>query len=51
MKKEKKEKVIGVRLTPAQYEQLHKDAEVKHVTASTVGRVLIEMYLRQEVSI
>lgn len=51
MKKEKKEKVIGVRLTPAQYEQVHRAAEVKHVTASTIGRVLFELYLRQEVSI
>jgi hypothetical protein len=51
MKKEKKEKVVGVRLTPTQYTQLHKAAEGKHVTASTVGRVLIEMFLRQEVRI
>lgn len=51
MKKEKKEKVVGIRLTPRQYEDLHRNAEVKHITASTVGRVLIEMYLRQEVSI
>ena len=51
MKKEKKEKVVGIRLTPTQYQQVHKIAEGKHITASTIGRVLIEMFLRQEVSI
>jgi hypothetical protein len=51
MEQEKKDKVIGVRLTDRQYNEVMKLAKEKYITASTLGRVLIEMYLRQEVQI
>lgn len=51
MKTEKKEKVVGVRLTQAQYEQVMQLAKDRYLTASTLGRILFELYLRQEVTI
>ena len=51
MEQEKKDKVIAVRVTPKQYAQVKKLATKKYITASTLGRVLIEMYLREEVKI
>ena len=51
MEQEKKDKMIGVRLTDRQYEQVQKLVREKYITASTLGRVLIEMWLRQEVKI
>jgi len=51
MEKEKREKVIAVRLTERQYNQVKELVKEKYITASTLGRVLFEMYLRQEVII
>ena len=51
MKQEKKDKVIGVRLTDNQYKEVMKLVKEKYITASTLGRVLFEMYLREEVKI
>lgn len=51
MKAEKKERVIGVRLTPVQYQDINSIARERHITASTIGRLLFEMYLRREVKI
>jgi len=47
----RKEKVIGVRLTPAQYQDINRLAEERYLTASTLGRLLIQMYLREEITI
>jgi len=47
----RKEKVIGVRLTPAQYQDINRLAEERYLTASTLGRLLIQMYLRKEITI
>jgi hypothetical protein len=49
--KENRMKVLGVRLTEAQVMQLRERAEVKHITLSTLGRVLFEMFLRGEVKV
>lgn len=51
MEVEKKEKVLGIRLTQNQFEKVQKAVKEKHITASTLARVLIEMYLRKEVHI
>jgi len=51
MEQEKKDKVITVRVTPKQYEQLKELVKKRYITTSTLGRVLFEMYLRQEVKI
>jgi hypothetical protein len=51
MEHERKDKVIAVRVTPKQYAQVKELVKEKYITASTLGRVLIEMYLRQEVQI
>jgi len=51
MEQEKKDKVIAVRVTPKQYAEVKELVKQKYITASTLGRVLIEMYLRQEVKI
>ena len=51
MKTAKKEKVIGVRLTPKQYQDINRIAGERYLTASTLGRLLFEMYLRHEVKI
>jgi hypothetical protein len=51
MKTNKKEKVIGVRLTPVQYQDINRLAEERYLTASTLGRILFQMYLRNEITI
>jgi hypothetical protein len=49
--KEMKLKVLGVRLSENQVTALKKQAEEKHLTLSTLGRVLFESYLRGDVKI
>lgn len=51
MKEEKKDKIVAVRLTQRQYAMVKELVKEKYITVSTLGRVLIEMYLRQEVKI
>jgi hypothetical protein len=51
MEQERKDKVITVRVTPRQYAQVKELVKEKYITASTLGRVLFELYLRQEVQI
>lgn len=51
MQKQKKEATIGVRLTPQQYEEFNLIASARYLTASTLGRLLFEMYMRKEVLI
>jgi hypothetical protein len=51
MKTEKKERVIGVRLTPMQYEDINRLAGERHISASVLGRLLFEKYLRKEIQI
>ena len=51
MAQEKKDKVIAVRVTPKQYAQVKEMVKEKYITASTLGRVLFELYLREEVKI
>jgi hypothetical protein len=51
MEQERKDKVITVRVTPRQYAQVKELVKEKYITASTLGRVLFELYLRQEVHI
>jgi hypothetical protein len=43
--------VLGVRLTKAQVALIRQKAEAKHLTLSTLGRVLFEMFLRGEVQV
>ena len=47
----KKDRVIGVRVTEEQYRELQRVSEKKYITCSTLGRVLFEMFLRQEIRI
>lgn len=49
--KERRLMVLGVRLTEAQVMQLRQRAEEKHLTLSTLGRVLFEIFLRGEVQV
>ncbi len=51
MKAQKKEKVVGVRLTPVQYQDINRIAGERYITASTLGRLLFEKYLRNEITI
>ena len=51
MKTDKKEKVIGVRLTAAQYENINRLAEERYLTVSKLGSLLFEKYLRSEIKI
>lgn len=50
-KEEKKDRVIGVRVTAEQYMQIKRVIKEKHISRSCLGRILFEMFLRQEVSI
>lgn len=47
----KKERVIGVRVTPEQYDEILREVRKKHITKSCLGRVLFEKFLREEVRI
>jgi len=49
--KEKRLLVLGVRLTKAQVAQLRQRAEAKHLTLSTLGRVLFELFLEEKIQI
>ena len=51
MKTENRTAVIGVRLTPEQYKEFNRVAEERYLTASTLGRLLVEKYLRREIRI
>ena len=51
MSKELRSKIVGVRLTSAQFDRLQRVAQNKSISASTIGRILIEMFLRQEVNV
>jgi hypothetical protein len=48
---EKKERVIGVRVTQEQYCEIQRVIREKYITKSRLGRILFELFLRQEVSI
>lgn len=50
-KPQRKEKVVGVRLTNSQYQDINHLAEARYLTASTLGRLLFEMFLRNEITI
>lgn len=51
MTEEKRSKVIGVRITQRQYEEIRQVIKDKYITPSCLGRILIEMFLRREVRI
>lgn len=51
MKQNKKEKVVSVRLSNREYEEIHRMAQSRYLTAGAIGRILIEMFLRKEVKI
>jgi hypothetical protein len=51
MKAQKKERVIGIRLTPLQYQDINRLAGERYLTASTLGRLLFEKYLKNEIRI
>ncbi len=49
--KENKLKVLGVRLTESQVLQLRQQVEARHITLSTLERILFDKFLKGEVSI
>lgn len=51
MVKTVKERVISIRVTPKQYQEVQEAVTQKHMSMSTLGRVLMEMFLRREVNI
>lgn len=51
MKQNKREKVVSIRLSSGEYEEIHRMAQDKYLTASTIGRILIEMFINKEVKI
>ncbi len=51
MDKTVKEKVISIRVTPQQYEEVQEAVSQRHMSMSTLGRVLLTLFLRQEVNI
>jgi len=51
MERVKKEKVIGVRVTAEQYELIQGLVQKRFITPSTLGRVLFEKFIREEVQI
>ncbi len=51
MEEEKKVKVIAIRVTQEQFDGIKRAVKEKHINKSTLGRVLFELFLRQEVNI
>jgi len=51
MKENKLMQVVGIRLTEEQVMQLRQQVEAKHITLSTLGRVLFDKFLKGEMSI
>jgi hypothetical protein len=51
MKEEKRDKVIAVRVTPKQYAEVRELVKQKYITPSTLGRILIEKFIQEEVKI
>lgn len=51
MDKTVKEKVISIRVTPKQYEEVQAAVTQRHMSMSTLGRVLLSMFLHKEVEI
>jgi len=51
MKQNKREKVVSVRLSSGEYEEIRRMAQDKYLTASAIGRILIEMYIKAEIKI
>jgi hypothetical protein len=49
--KEIRLKVLGVRLSETQVSELRQRAEAKHLTLSTLGRVLFELFLKGEIQV
>ncbi len=48
---EKKSRVIGVRVTQEQYSEIQRLSKLKYINGSCLGRILFELFLREEVSI
>lgn len=51
MTEEKKKVVLGVRLSEDQYKRIRQYAKEKYSTASTIGRVLVELLLRGQIEL